>query len=54
MTLRGYPEYALHFNEGDALSPSQAQYAKAQLELFEAWYVEWTREASDRTRGKAA
>ena len=44
MTLRGGAEYALHFNESDALSASQAQYAKAQLELFEAWYADWSRE----------
>ena len=55
MTLRGGLEYALHFNETDALSPSQAQYAKAQLELFDAWYMEWTRETVDRNAiGKAA
>ena len=55
MTLRGDAEYALHFNETDALSPAQAQYAKAQLELFETWYAEWSREASaEEARGKAA
>ena len=48
MALRGNSEYALHFNETDALSLSQARYAKAQLELFEAWYAEWTRETVDR------
>lgn len=42
MTLRGDAEYALHFNEGDALSPAQAQYAAAQLALFESWYAAWT------------
>ena len=55
MTLRGDAEYALHFVETDALSPAQAQYAKAQLELFEAWYAGWTRETSgDEARGRAA
>jgi 1-pyrroline-4-hydroxy-2-carboxylate deaminase len=44
MTLRGGDEYALHFNETDELSPSQRQFAKAQLELFEGWYKVWTRE----------
>lgn len=48
MTLRGDAEYALHFNETDALSASQAQYAKSQLELFEAWYADWSREAEPR------
>ena len=42
--MRGDAEYALHFNEGDELSPAQAHYAKAQFELFEAWYADWSRE----------
>ena len=55
MTLRGGSEYALHFNETDALLPSQAQYAKAQLELFDAWYMEWAQENADPNAiGKAA
>jgi dihydrodipicolinate synthase/N-acetylneuraminate lyase len=53
MTLRGNAEYALHFNESDALSSSQAQYAKAQLELFEAWYANWSR-GDELPRAKAA
>ena len=53
MTLRGDAEYALHFNESDALSASQAQYAKAQLELFEAWYADWSRELP-HAKAKAA
>ena len=44
MTLRGDDEYALHFNETDALSGPQAQYAKAQLQLFDAWYAAWSQE----------
>jgi dihydrodipicolinate synthase/N-acetylneuraminate lyase len=55
MTLRGDAEYALHFNETDSLSPSQAQYAKAQLELFETWYANWSRQTeTEESRGKAA
>jgi len=55
MTLRGGAEYALHFNESDALSAPQAQYAKAQLELFEAWYADWSRGAElPHTHAKAA
>jgi 4-hydroxy-tetrahydrodipicolinate synthase len=55
MTLRGDGAYALHFNETDELSPSQAQYAKAQLELFETWYVNWSHETrSSAARDKAA
>jgi dihydrodipicolinate synthase/N-acetylneuraminate lyase len=53
MTLRGNAEYALHFNEDDALSGPQAQYAKAQLELFEAWYADWSR-GDELPRAKAA
>ena len=44
MTLRGDATYALHFNETDSLSSAQAQYAKAQLGLFEAWYAAWAQE----------
>ena len=45
MVLEGNPEYALHFNESDALSPSQAAYATAQHGLFKAWYAEWAKHA---------
>jgi 4-hydroxy-tetrahydrodipicolinate synthase len=41
MVLNGDPEYALHFNEADVLSVSQQQFARAQLELFQAWYSNW-------------
>jgi 4-hydroxy-tetrahydrodipicolinate synthase len=44
MVLKGDPEYALHFNETDALSDSQRGYAEAQLKLFDAWYAEWSRQ----------
>ena len=55
MTLRGNPEYGLHFNGDDALSPAQAQYAKAQLDLFETWYAAWSRETGTAPAfGKAA
>ena len=42
MVLEGSPEYALHFNPSDELSPSQKQYAEAQLKLFRAWYANWS------------
>ncbi|WP_136684454.1 dihydrodipicolinate synthase family protein [Falsirhodobacter xinxiangensis] len=45
MVLKGAPEYALHFNETDALSDSQRGYAEAQLRLFDAWYADWSRNA---------
>ena len=41
MVLRGDPEYALHFNESDALSESQKRFAEAQLELFTSWFADW-------------
>ena len=41
LTLRGEPEYQLHFNETDELSPSQQGYAKAQLKQFDAWWADW-------------
>jgi len=44
MTLKGDAGYALHFNPTDALTPSQQQYAKAQLELFDTWYQAWSKE----------
>ncbi|GJD35092.1 dihydrodipicolinate synthase family protein [Methylobacterium aerolatum] len=46
MVLKGQPEYALHFNETDALSESQRGYVEAQLRLFEAWYAGWSRETT--------
>jgi 4-hydroxy-tetrahydrodipicolinate synthase len=48
MVLQGDPEYALHFNESDALTASQRHYAAAQLELFQRWYANW-REAEARS-----
>ena len=41
MVLEGSPEYALHFNETDALSPSQKHLAETQLKLFKTWYASW-------------
>lgn len=41
MVLRGHKEYALHFNETDALTPSQAGFATASLAQFDAWYASW-------------
>ncbi|MDE2334277.1 MAG: dihydrodipicolinate synthase family protein [Rhodospirillales bacterium] len=55
LTLRGESAYTLHFNETDALSPAQAQHAKAQLALFDTWYASWSHETgSSEIRGKAA
>lgn len=42
MVVEGNPEYELHFNPGDTLSPSQKRYAEDQLKLFKAWYRGWS------------
>jgi 4-hydroxy-tetrahydrodipicolinate synthase len=42
MVLKGDKEYTLHFNETDKLTPSQQGYVERQLELFDAWYAEWS------------
>jgi len=41
MVLQGDPEYALHFNESDALSESQQRFAETQLTLFRNWWAQW-------------
>lgn len=45
MVLRGDAEYALHFNETDALTPSQQAWAETQLRQFQDWYANWVNEA---------
>ena len=45
MVLKGDAEYALHFNETDALAPSQRGFIEAQLALFDTWYADWSRGA---------
>lgn len=45
MVLGGNPEYALHFNETDALSASQKAYATEQYQLFKDWYADWSKNA---------
>ncbi|OLU24748.1 dihydrodipicolinate synthase family protein [Pseudomonas sp. PA15(2017)] len=42
MVLNGDREYALHFNETDALSDAQRNYAETQYKLFRQWYANWT------------
>nr|BAT27299.1 dihydrodipicolinate synthase/N-acetylneuraminate lyase [Aureimonas frigidaquae] len=42
MVLKGNAEYALHFNETDALSDSQRAYAERQLAVFDRWYASWS------------
>jgi 4-hydroxy-tetrahydrodipicolinate synthase len=43
MVLNGDAEYTLHFNETDALTASQRNYAEAQYALFRAWYADWVK-----------
>lgn len=43
MVVKGNAEYALHFNETDALTESQLGYVEAQLTLFDTWYAEWSK-----------
>lgn len=43
LVLKGEDEYRLHFNETDALSPSQQGYVEAQFKLFNDWYANWTK-----------
>ena len=44
MVLEGHAEYALHFNETDALSDSQRGYAEVQYKLFRTWYADWSQQ----------
>ncbi len=48
MVLEGHAEYALHFIESDALSPSQKGYVEAQHRLFKTWYASWAGSADIR------
>lgn len=52
MVLRGDREYALHFNETDALTPSQQAWAERQLGQFQNWYAAWSK-AGDVQRDAA-
>lgn len=44
MVLNGDAEYALHFNQDDALTDSQRNYLETQYRLFRNWYAEWNAE----------
>ena len=43
LVLNGDREYALHFNETDALS-AQRRYVESQYALFRQWYAQWSAE----------
>ena len=47
MVLNGEKEYALHFNETDALSDAQRHYIETQYELFRTWYANWSATLDD-------
>ncbi len=44
LVLNGEEEYRLHFNETDALSPSQQAYCEQQYVLFRAWFADWSKQ----------
>ena len=44
LVLNGEEEYRLHFNETDALSPSQQKYCEAQYALFRSWFADWRKQ----------
>ena len=48
MVLKGHAEYALNFNESDALTASQKGFIEKQLALFDLWYADWSRQPSVR------
>ncbi len=41
LVLDGDEQYRFHFNESDALSPSQRNYVEEQYRIFRAWWAEW-------------
>lgn len=44
LVVKGDDAYRLHFNDTDALSPSQKGYAEQQLRLFATWYATWSQQ----------
>ena len=44
LVLQGDDAYRLHFNESDALSPSQKGFVEKQCALFSAWYGDWSQQ----------
>ena len=53
LCLQGEMEYALHFNETDALTDSQRGYATAQFALFNTWYAAWSKQPGAVAKYKA-
>lgn len=48
LVLKGDAAYKLHFNESDALSPSQQGFVEKQFALFNAWYADWSAKLEKR------
>ncbi len=46
MVLEGNPEYQHHFNQSDALSPSQNAFLESQWKTFRNWWEAWPGRAS--------
>ena len=44
LVLQGDDAYRLHFNESDALLPSQKGFVEKQFALFNAWYSDWSQQ----------
>ncbi|CAM3297325.1 dihydrodipicolinate synthase family protein [Paracoccus nototheniae] len=44
MVMQGDAEYSLHFNETDALTPSQQAWAERQFTQFRTWYAAWSQQ----------
>jgi 4-hydroxy-tetrahydrodipicolinate synthase len=44
LVLQGNEAFRLHFNESDALSPSQQGFVEKQFALFNAWYADWCKQ----------
>ncbi|WP_412049511.1 dihydrodipicolinate synthase family protein [Hoeflea sp. Naph1] len=53
MVLNGDTEYTLHFNETDALTDAQRNYAEAQYTLFRNWYADWNKQLGSTTAAAA-
>lgn len=41
LVLNGEEQYRLHFNETDALSPSQKAFVEQQYSIFQSWWKSW-------------
>ena len=53
LVLKGETQYALHFNETDALTASQRGYVEAQFKLFNDWYAVWSKQSGALAKYKA-